>query len=349
MKTSTRALLLLLLATMAVACAAVLGLKPTAPKPFEHRAHVLNGVNCVSCHLDVEHAGDTGPMHLPTTEDCVGCHQKPHNPSACAGCHGSPHVRRAALEAREHLKFQHQGHVDAAKGKCVRCHVEVGTHDGPLRPTMATCFGCHQHEKQWLVTDCDGCHVDLQMEHTLPQSHVVHGPDWLREHGVRAASEGALCTSCHTDRTCAACHGVNVPALPTRLRFDEPQRADMHRAGFASRHALEARADQALCVTCHTESSCRACHERSGVGVGSGRSPHPPGWVGIPGQRNDHGREARLDPVSCASCHSGAGEQLCVGCHRVGAGGGNPHPPGFSSTKSYNELPCRLCHIGGAL
>jgi hypothetical protein len=121
----------------------------------------------------------------------------------------------------------------------------------------------------------------------------------------------------------------------------------MHRAGFVSRHALEARTDPGLCTTCHAESSCQSCHARSGVVAGSGnRSPHPPGWVGLPGQSNAHGQAARIDPVGCASCHGGAGEQLCVDCHRVGGPGGNPHPPGFTSERSMSELPCRLCHQG---
>jgi hypothetical protein len=345
---NARALFALLLSMGLVACAAVLGIRPAdAPKPFEHRAHVLNGVNCLECHQGVEAAGEAGPMHLPTTDDCLSCHEKPHNPSPCAGCHGSPRVRTQVALAREHLKFEHPVHVDAVEGKCVRCHLDVANFDGPLRPAMATCFSCHQHEKQWQITDCDGCHVDLEIERAIPESHVVHGPDWMREHGVRAASDMQLCVACHSERTCASCHGVNVPALPTRLRFDQPERADMHRAGFMARHALEARTDPAMCVTCHTESSCRDCHQRENVSAGFGnRSPHPPGWVGLPGQSNSHGREARLDPVACASCHGGAGEQLCVDCHRVGGPGGNPHPIGFQSARSMDEMPCRMCHGG---
>ena len=76
-------------------------------------------------------------------------------------------------------------------------------------------------------------------------------------------------------------------------------------------------------------------------------SPHPPGWVGTRGSDNRHGLEARANPVSCASCHGGAGEALCVGCHRVGGPGGNPHPVGFSSHKPLSDLPCRLCHTEG--
>ncbi len=339
--------LLLLAATMLVACAAMLGIKAVGDKPFEHRAHVLQGIHCFQCHQGAEVAGESGAMHLPDTQDCVSCHEQPHNPSACNQCHGSHTLRQQAVVAREHLKFEHPAHVDAAKGNCIRCHMDVGTGDGPLRPSMATCFTCHRHEKQWQVTDCDGCHVDLQVERSLPESHVVHGPDFMREHGVRAASEGQLCTTCHSERTCAACHGTTLPALPSRLHFDQPERADMHRAGFLARHSLEARSDPAACVTCHSESSCRSCHSREKVAAGEGRaSPHPQGWVGLPGEPNPHGSAARLDPVSCASCHSGAGEQLCVSCHRVGAAGGNPHPAGFNSQKAWTEMPCRLCHQG---
>ena len=342
---SARPVMTMLASLLLVACAAILGIRETPEKPFEHRAHTLEGVNCLICHQGVSEAKDLGPMHLPETNDCVTCHEQPHNPNTCSNCHGSHRVREQVLLARRHLKFEHAKHNEAVQGKCVRCHLDVGKHDGPLRPAMAICFGCHEHKDQWRVEDCDGCHVDLEVERVLPRSHVIHGPDFLREHGVRAASEGGLCSSCHSDRSCAACHGLTVPALPSRFHFAEPERADMHRAGFASRHALEARTDPAMCVTCHTESSCQGCHEREGVWGGSARSPHPPGWVGLPGAQNAHGKAARLDPVSCASCHGGAGEQLCVDCHRVGGPGGNPHPPDFASHKAKSDQPCRMCHV----
>jgi hypothetical protein len=178
---------------------------------------------------------------------------------------------------------------------------------------------------------------------------VMHDGDWLREHGVRAASESDLCSTCHSERSCAGCHGVGtVPALPARLAFDDTPLTGLHRAGFRSRHADEARADPGTCTTCHRPESCLDCHLASGVGSGiATRSPHPPGWISV-GGGGEHGREARIDPASCAGCHGGAGEQLCVGCHRVGGAGGNPHGPGFSSTKNpRRDRPCRLCHGGG--
>jgi hypothetical protein len=256
-------------------------------------------------------------------------------------------VREAVELARGHLRFTHAKHMQATEGDCVRCHVEVTeARPAAVVPKMATCFGCHRHRDQWTLRDCDGCHVDLPAEGTMPDDHLVHDGDWIREHGTRAASARDLCASCHSERQCASCHGEGtVPALPARLAFDDVRLSGLHRAGFAARHADEARADPGLCTTCHTQSSCIDCHVRENVAPGSAspRDPHPPGWLTPSG--GDHGAQARIDPTSCAGCHGGAGEQLCVGCHRVGGPGGNPHGPGFSSRKNpHHDLPCRECH-----
>ena len=341
---------LVILALMLAACAGVLGFKPTSQShPFEHRAHVIKGINCVECHAGIALAGDTGPLHFPTDAVCRGCHSKPHDEHACSGCHGESFVRQGAELAREHLRFEHKTHMADVKGDCVRCHVGVAeSQPTELRPKMATCFGCHKHQDQWSLRDCDGCHVDLQTEGTLPSSHLVHDGDWIREHGVRAASARDLCATCHSERSCAGCHGVGtVPALPARLAFDTVSLSGLHRAGFKSRHALEARADPGLCTTCHSENSCIDCHAASHVAPGSTTiNPHPPDWVTAGG--GQHGQQARIDPMSCAGCHGGAGEQLCVGCHRVGGSGGSPHGPGFSSTKNkQHDMPCILCHAVG--
>ena len=200
---------------------------------------------------------------------------------------------------------------------------------------MATCFGCHQHENQWAVRDCDGCHVDLQAENTLPSSHLVHEGDWLREHGVRAASARDLCASCHSERSCAVVSRRQRPGFPARLAFDEARLSGLASSWFPIRHAEEARAaDRALHHLPLRAFVQRLSHRfRCRTGT-AGRSPHPAGL--------DHHlarwRTARVAGTnrSCLVrlCHGGAGEQLCVGCHRVGGPGGNPHGPGFSSAKT---------------
>jgi hypothetical protein len=339
----------LVLSLVVAACAGVLGIHRPSSHPFEHRAHVTKSIGCLTCHAGVASAGDEGPMHFPSTADCVKCHTTPHDTRDCATCHGENFIRTGAVLAREHLRFAHSKHMEPAKGQCVGCHLEVGMKEAEsIRPKMATCFGCHQHRDQWALRDCDGCHVDLAHEETLPTSHLVHEGDWIREHGVRAASASDLCSSCHSERSCAACHGVSVPALPSRLAFDSVQLTGLHRAGFRSRHAVEARGQPGLCTTCHTERSCMDCHTTELVSAGTtAKSPHPPGWLTTSRGGGLHGSQARIDPMSCASCHGGAGEQLCVDCHRVGGPGGNPHGRGFESTKDKTrDVPCRACHAG---
>lgn len=198
--------------------------------------------------------------------------------------------------------------------------------------------------------NCENCHKDIRGDRIMPSDHLAHEGDWLREHGTRAASASDVCSTCHAERFCLGCHGVGtVPLLPEKMYFDDPLRAGVHRAGFKSRHPLEARTQAGLCLTCHTPQTCDSCHLREGVHAvdpaDKGRSPHPPGWVGPRGEGNDHGRAAWRDPSVCATCHSGAGEALCVGCHKVGGPGGNPHRAGWTSNlRKTVDMPCRHCY-----
>jgi hypothetical protein len=341
-------LLLFAVLALTAACAEILGFRPPGHRPFEHRAHVLKGITCTRCHAGISSAGEEGPLHLPTTADCRSCHEKPHDEHPCANCHGLATTRAGATRAREILRFEHDTHVPRVKGDCVRCHVDIERGADRLRPRMATCGSCHEHTQQ-ITTDCDACHVNIREEGVTPDDHLIHGGNFLREHGVRAAADRQICSSCHSERFCVGCHGATVPALPEKLQFDDPMHAGVHRAGFKSRHAEEAKGDPGLCTTCHQPSVCSDCHTKEKVGANHGnRSPHPSGWLGLPGQPNDHGRAAWRDPEVCAGCHGGAGEALCVGCHKVGGVGGNPHNASFKSRRQpKTDRPCRMCHGGG--
>jgi len=348
----TRLLALVVLSAALAACASVLGIKPKeVQRPFEHRVHSLRGIACVECHQAMGRAGDDGQLHVPEPAKCVTCHEKPHDARACGTCHGQEHARDGAELAKRHLRFSHEKHLPTLAGQCVPCHMAAGAADqASMRPGMAQCFACHQHKEQWKTRECEGCHVALPAELVRPSSHVVHEGDFLREHGVRAASGRDLCATCHSESQCAACHGMTVPALPWRLDIARPQltgTTNLHRAGFFQRHADESRANPGLCITCHGEGSyCTECHQKRRVGaagIGAFASPHPTGWVRARG--GEHGRAARIDPGSCATCHGGRGEALCVGCHKVGGPGGNPHGRGFASPLDrLRDEPCRQCH-----
>src|SRR5260370_31426011 len=61
---------LLVLCITVAACAGVLGVRKAPSHPFEHRAHVSKGINCVVCHTGVTSSTDQGQLHLPSTDDC---------------------------------------------------------------------------------------------------------------------------------------------------------------------------------------------------------------------------------------------------------------------------------------
>lgn len=329
------------------ACASVLGIRSAGERrPFEHRPHVVEGVSCTRCHDQTAAAESDSPVALPETALCLECHDRPHDRRRCRSCHGLEDTDHRTHQARHYLTFAHRSHVRELDGQCVRCHEDVQSAGARLLPKMADCLGCHEHSNDFELRACGRCHQNLETEEVRPSSHVVHGPDFTRSHGPQASAQADLCATCHSEVDCASCHGAQVPALPQRLQFTWPRLEGIHRANFLSRHALEARADPGLCVTCHSTDSCQACHAEAEVATGASTgSPHPPGWVGL--ASNLHGPAARRDPLSCASCHGGAGEMLCVSCHEVGGVGGNPHPPGFESSKNRStELPCRLCHAG---
>ena len=324
------------------ACAHLLGLSGEREK-FAHRAHVLEGISCVTCHTGMEDAGEVGALHIPKEESCVsaGCHVEPHDERPCFGCHTESTTKMRVAANRENLRFRHDLHLERVPGQCVRCHTGVARDDESLATPMAQCFSCHPHEDQFAIRDCEGCHVNLYAEGSMPSEHFVHDLDFDRRHGVQAANAADLCATCHQESFCASCHGVTVPTLPARMNFDKPLGDKLHRAGFMARHSIEARIQNGLCTTCHQEQFCTTCHLDRGIHALSAAapSPHPAGWL------DRHGPAARRDPIGCSTCHGGGGEQLCIGCHRVGSAGGSIHPPGWSSRKSRSDAPCRQCHV----
>ena len=336
-----KALLLVFIA----ACASVLGFK-TRPTFFPHRKHVLAGVPCTKCHAGIDKDDGTA-LHIPDDDSCKSCHTKPHDDHPCLGCHAPDGALGELAESRDHLTFNHGKHLPRAKGNCMRCHIGVAEGDERMRPPMVACFNCHDTDRD--ARKCDGCHKNLEVSGEVPQTHLAHDGDWLHEHGRRAASSGDACQSCHSERYCASCHGVTVAALPSQLHFADPFTPSVHRAGFSSRHALEAKADPGACQTCHQPDRCVTCHISKGVAGLDRANPHPPGWVGLTAGDSEHGRAARQDPAACAACHGGAGETLCVQCHKVGGVGGTIHPPGWSSNVPLSSMPCRMCHPIGSM
>jgi len=339
-----------LLLVTAVAVAAVAACSRGPGPRFPHSAHLAGlhcgepgqpeCLSCSTCHtpsaIDREHK-------LPGAERCETCHQedkqivgrvlavKPDRPSG-------------------EIHFDHAKHLamDGIGGQCVPCHGGVVTGKGPHLPPMSQCFGCHEHEEEWRQGKCTPCHDPTALQKTLPQTFMRHEGTFARRHGQAAMQEPRLCQSCHGQADCDDCHDVSQGLSVERRRPEQIERTFVHRGDFLARHAMEAEAEPARCVTCHAPATCDACHLERGVSAGlrgGGRNPHPPGWVGQSGNGpSAHGREARRNIVLCAGCHDQGPRTNCVACHAVGGPGGNPHPEGWRSGRKEGAQMCRYCH-----
>ena len=296
---------------------------------------------CFSCHNGVRHGGAA----LPAAKDCAGCH-----PKDVADRREKVANVQPIHPDRTPIVFPHVKHLKMKKirGQCVRCHKGVVS-DGakaPAHPPMATCTDdCHA---QNLVDGvCNNCHRNRDLAKLMPRDFLRHDLAFVRRgHGDQATRFSKVCQQCHVQRFCADCHDSSQ-TMPRQLRRpDAIERELGHRADYLSRHSIEARANSAKCATCHATSSCEACHLERGVSSAhkNARNPHPTGFAGPAGTDAFHGPIARRDVVSCAACHDQGPATNCIGCHRVGGGGGTPHPDGWSSARSTQDAMCKYCH-----
>lgn len=326
----------------------------SAPPPpreagFSHVAHARAGVHCTRCHGDVVDSESAAATHLPASAICAECHAEAHPGQAdrdCAGCHVDRDTEAALAEMGEALRFDHRAHLGRTQGECVGCHrgaIGDGAGRGAI-PAMDDCATCHQPWIDGLA--CSTCHVSLAQYPLVPVSHQAHTGDFLRRHGLEARLGIDRCGQCHAQSFCADCHNERAPLDPATAWADRPDRGFIHRPGYVERHAWEARQEGTLCLGCHSETSCQACHGPAGRGPG-GLSPHPAGWASPGPGPNEHAAAARRDLVSCAACHSGPGGDLCVTCHAPGRPGGSPHGDRTPAGDPAHDRPCRRCHGGG--
>jgi len=334
------------------ACASMLGTR-RAKQPGEeirqsHAAH--KDLPCEMCHEDVPQAKTVTDHLRPPEAKCLECHGEKKEQNECGYCHRDA-AHPGTYPAESHtIIISHQAHLKLVKDDCTACHVKLSeyTRPGPTPPTMKSCTKCHEHQVDFDEGLCRKCHTDLKRFPLKPVAEFSHAGDFVRQHAVIAHSTADACTQCHDQTFCADCHAQTAP-IRVELKFSENVTSDfIHRGDYLTRHGLEARSDAALCQRCHGTSFCSACHNAENVGPGgtNPRSPHPAGWA-YPGPTS-HAVSARRDIVNCASCHDQGPNSNCVGCHKVGGIGGNPHPIQWQQkhkiAEVYGTAMCQYCH-----
>lgn len=337
-------LFIVMLAAVAIAACA-----DRAEPRFPHRVHLAElecgkpgKPDCLTCNACHAVSKRDRAHKLPEKELCARCHRDDaHDVMAVLG------VVPERVSGRIH--FDHDQHLwmGPIQGQCVGCHAGVVEPRRPTLPPMKQCFSCHEHEDEWKRAVCTPCHVQADLERTMPQTFLRHDAGFARRHGTLARENEKLCRACHSQASCDDCHDVSQNLAIERRQPERIEREFVHRGDFMTRHAIEAESQPSRCMRCHTVETCDACHVARGVSGNAinPRNPHPPGWVGTARTvRSLHAREARRDIVACASCHDQGPATNCIRCHKVGAYGGNPHPAGFKSLQRQDSGMCRYCH-----
>lgn len=317
---------------------------------FSHSVHQKADVNCLTCHEPIYDAKSMSGTFMPKEKKCRECHEE-RKQGDCDFCHRDGRKPATYLPRPHEIKIGHEKHIELVKEECPRCHATLTE---PQRrapvPTMASCLGCHEHQKEYDDGLCQRCHKDLTRYPLKPLSLFSHQGNFVKGHARQARAASQTCAQCHEQTFCADCHAQTVS---TRIEVKLPERADsdfIHRDDFLGRHSIEAKADPTSCLRCHGVSSCENCHTAQNVTsrAQNPRDPHPAGWT-VPGSPRFHGEAARRDIVGCASCHDQGPRSNCIECHKVGGTGGNPHPMGWIQRHDRQEIRhnsmCLYCHL----
>ncbi len=314
--------------------------------------------DCDACHADK--APDVGPM--PNVYHSV-IYPRDKGPSVkiypqgqvtmsqCAFCHPDlddfPPGR---------LIFAHADHL-RRNYSCESCHPSFPhTAEGAAKPDMLSCYRCHgvQHAGLGEVAteECASCHPkEFEL---VPENHTkkfIAG-----QHKKEADKSPEYCAMCHPGSFCVDCHrgGGKSPNAP-----DEPViPADHKKPEWIRQHGGLYLDGEGACGSCHTDESCKRCHETP--------MPHPVGWLSehkpAPGVTNEDCNVCHTDRSTCQSCHHETVSQgllieaNCTPCHpemkkkpatSIKIQGYAEHAVHFGVAEQTGEpYTCEECHVG---
>jgi doubled CXXCH motif protein len=294
---------------------------------FTHAAHLRKSgaklppdstLACQECHIPSGAAWMTVRRALP--DQCLRCHgiRAPHfsaPDTACGTCHVTL-VEAVALPAQRVAAFGKPATHDDVRFPTAEGHGELaerGNRSCAVCHARDFCTQCHVNAPEIKAIQAlapDSRSLAIQAELKAPVSHQE--PTFLSGHGGSAKRDAARCAFCHTRESCMACHRTRpeiVLALPNSspgrgLGAQIVLRPGYHPAGFADRHAPQARSAPAKCSACHARAECLECHRPN---PGADGNYHPAGFL------TRHPSAAFNRQTDCAVCHNQGA--VCTTCH----------------------------------
>ena len=266
---------------------------------FSHAAHLDRGAACEACHGDMTKVERATIAQLPKEAACLSCHDGKEASDACGTCHPTGRDGRLLTVIGDDAtapKLMPRG--QSARG-AEHDLAFVQDHVGIAQANPQMCASCHDEN---FCTDC----------HAGPIRPMrLHADDYLTTHAIDARAKSQDCSSCHRLQTeCRACHlraGVTSAGEESAFGVGSPLRfhpVDWHGPpGTPQGHALPAQRNISVCVSCHTQDTCLACHATTGAAKpGLGASPHGPGFA---------------DSARCSALEL-RNRRVCLECHAPG-------------------------------
>lgn len=319
---------------------------------FSHATH--KDQECTTCHAAASSRLASDNL-LPAPETCTACHDA-KDVRGFFGLAENAALTTAPASHDRKLLFSHQDHAKFKGLDCLGCHAGV-TRDAEAIPTMETCYACHNNgagephsntvafSTVTATNACEACHTTLAG--LTPKNHRIG--NFRRVHGqlVSLGGPSSSCGMCHSDNFCQTCHtptnGITllegrstdarmknayVEGWPRNEKIDDAKMLSghlVHPLTYRYTHGFDARAKSTRCETCHEPATfCTPCH-RNGYDIAGIRivpqSHRLAGFVTVrgPESMNRHGRLAKQDMESCATCHEvDGGDPVCVKCHQGG-------------------------------
>ncbi|MDO8682664.1 MAG: hypothetical protein Q7N50_04200 [Armatimonadota bacterium] len=314
---------------------------------------------CASCHKKTHEAQLWRESHVhPTSVGCIDCHAvsrglihrsfsaKPGRVNAnCIRCHSLEKVRRigkpgyAFKKNPNRIIIPHEVHIKATGAGCTLCHYNLahGRRDQETnRPTMESCFTCHQSDR----TNCAKCHPAGTVEppkmveisqHDCGSCHSDFLNKALSFQGLayqhrKHVENGVLCRNCHST---SGKHGELVVTKAECEECHQRSKPESHTAEWLKVHGGSAIAGEQRCENCHKQKFCYACHNID--------MPHPAGW------NKSHASNGVGATGVCAQCHN---RTFCRECHSEKSK--SPHGSGWSRSHGLTAMKssqtCANCH-----
>lgn len=377
---------------IALAAAGLLVVAAVRAVPFDHPVHAKLFVSCQTCHAG---AAEPEKPLWPTQADCAQCHDGTVEKSVPWVPRMGPLPSNLRFTHDDHRRAFAQQERRNTTLECSACHSTAGAAwMNVQRDVVGNCLNCHKAGADHFDAapgQCATCHVpfwemppgvtDAQVAAwKAPSSHA--SPDFQATHGKLAGPVlvgrkslpvSPSCATCHAREYCISCH-VNAPELPAIQALQPDARslamtvpavkapASHAASAFLGTHGRNLSKQQLArqCGSCHTATSCEACHlvppqevrvlAVAGPGRGAGASVvrARPATHGTD-FTDAHAQLASGSPQTCAGCHV---QEQCLQCHRPNAGTqGTYHPADFTTrhpVAAYGrEASCSDCHNPG--